>query len=107
MQKESTPLAVLKVTLDRPRELRLSFRALKRFATATGKDLFRDGSKALATLDDFRVLVWALAREEDQRVTQDQLSPHITTAVVMHVSRLMRDIAAGADSTTEPTQHPN
>lgn len=107
MNSESQPIATLHLTLDRARELRLSFRALKRYATATGKDLFRDGSPAISTLDDFRALVWSMARETDPTVTQAQLSAHISTAVVQHVAEAIHSIAVGNGPTNDNREYSN
>jgi len=95
MSAESKPLVVVRVTLDRPRALCLSLRSLKRYATASGKDVFRDGSAAIASIEDFRLLIWSMARETDAAVTLGDLSKHITTSVVIDVGQAIKTIAHG------------
>lgn len=107
MKNESQPLATLHLTLDRPRELRVSFRAFARYATATGKDLLRDGTKALRTPDDFRTLVWSMARETDPTVTLEQLHAHITMSILMQVSAAIRAIRDGDGPARDHVEHPN
>lgn len=102
MNPESLAIAVVHVTLDRPRELRVSLRSMKRFATATGKDLFQGGPGADWGIEDVRAFVWSMARETDPKVTINELAAHISTAVFIQIAKAIRAIANG-----EPVSNQN
>lgn len=98
--EESRPVITVHATLDRPRELRLSFRALRRYATATGKDMFSHPD-ALRTADDLKTLIWSMARETDPAVTLEQLAVHCSTSILLQVASSIRAVTDGDTSPTD------
>ena len=83
----STARPEIKITLDKPRTMRLDLNAMALFEEATGKSLFNlNLSKSLGAIE-LRALLWACLVHEDETLTLKQVGGWITTENMEEVAR--------------------
>lgn len=95
------------VALDRPRRLRLHLRALADLHKAFGIKGF-DPNAVLARFqsapepEDFGVLLWALARDEDPELTPDKANQILTLRMLPRFVAAFGELVAAETAETEP-----
>lgn len=107
MAETENPTRAVAVTLDRPRTMRMTFRAIREIKETTGLDLF-GGTGDLAELEVQHVpaLVCALLRHEDKELTservEDLLDLHNMPEVMKALYQVFGiDMAEAAPTTAE------
>lgn len=77
MPSKTVVAPVVKITLDKERNLLLDLNAMAEFEDATGKSLMRGIDLNSLSMKDYRALIWACLIHEDEKLTVQQVGKMI------------------------------
>lgn len=80
---------VVKITLDKERNLLVDLNAMAAFEEATGKSLMRGIDIGSVSMKDYRALIWACLIHEDEKLTVEKVGKMIHAGNMGEISELI------------------
>lgn len=84
------PTEPTEIVLDRPRRLRLTFRAMREIKEGTGVDMLNTGSLEGVTPDQFPIVLAAMLRHEDRELTPETVEDLLDVENIGYVLERMK-----------------
>ncbi len=77
---------MVRITLDKERNLNFTLNAMIDFEESTGRSLMGQESMEKMSMKDLRTLLWACLRDDDTELTQEQVGAMVTMDKMEHIT---------------------